>query len=188
MKKSIFLFLFVLLSIICGNGQSLKVPSEGKALVYITRSSSFAAGSLRFRVFDNETFLGALPPSAYFLYECDPGQHLFWAASENRDYVEATLEANKVYVIDLRAKMGLVTAAVGVEPYSPDDETHVKRLKKVLTKHVEANVASKDRTLEKEDNIAKAMEAYQRIKDDEYSKIKKLLPDMNFEDSDLKGN
>lgn len=187
MKKNIFLFLFVLLSIVCGNGQSLKAPSEGKALVYITRSNNLGAG-LNFRVFDKETFLGALPSSAYFLYECDPGEHLFWAASENRDYVEATLEANKVYVIDLRAKIGLVIAAVGVEPCSPDNETHVKRIKKVLKKHVEANVASKDRTLEKEDNIAKAMEAYQRIKDDEYSKIKKLLPDMNFEDSDLKGN
>lgn len=157
MEKNIFLVLFVLLSIVCGNGQSLKTPSEGKALVYITRSNNLAAG-LNFRVFDKETFLGALPSSAYFSYECDPDEHLFWAASENRDYVEATLEANKVYVIDLRAKTGLIIAAVGVEPCSPDNETHVKRIKKVLKKHVEANVTSKDRTMEKEGNIAKAME------------------------------
>lgn len=186
MKKYILLSIFTFLSTLGLKGQSLKVPSDGKALVYIMRSNNLAAG-LNFRVFDKETFLGALPSSAYIVYECDPGEHLFWAASENRDYAEATLEANKTYVIDLRAKMGLVLAAVGVEPYSPDNEIHIKRIKKVLKKHIEANVSSKDKTLEKEDNIAKAMDAYSRIKDKEYSKIKKLLPDMNFENSDLKG-
>ena len=174
------LFTFLLFFTVQSNfGQTLKTPKEGKCLVYIMRSNNMG-GALNFRVFKNEQFLGALPSRSYFIYECDPGEHLFWAASENRDFVEATLEANKVYVIDLRAKIGLLIAAVGVEPYSPDNKKHVKRLNKVLKKHINANIVDVDRTEEKEDNIAKAMEAYNKIKDKDNSKIKKLKPNMNF--------
>jgi hypothetical protein len=161
------------------SSQILQVPKEGKALVYIMRSNNLG-GALNFRVYDKDRYLGALPQNAYFTYECDPGEHLFWAASENRDFVEATLEPNKVYVIDLRAKMGVFIAAVGAEPYSPDNPTHVKRLKKVLNKHINAVVLDSGRSKEKDENISKAMEAYNRIKEKENSKIKKLLPNMNF--------
>jgi hypothetical protein len=143
--------------------------------------SNDLGGAINFRVYDNDLFLGALPSRAYFTYECDPGEHLFWAASENRDYVEANLEVDKTYVIDLRAKIGLVITAVGVEPYSPENKRHVKRVNKVIKKHINANVVDATRTKEKEENIIKALAAYQKIKDDEFSKIKKLTADMNFE-------
>ncbi|MGB1210078.1 MAG: hypothetical protein ACPG41_01560, partial [Lacinutrix venerupis] len=170
MRLSIVVFFFFLMT---SNSfaQILEKPSENKSMVYIMRSNDLG-GSLNFRVYDNEKFLGALPSRAYFTYECDPGEHLFWAASENRDFVEATLEANKTYVIDLRAKIGLVITAVGVEPYSPDNKRHVKRTKKVLRKHINAKTVKENRTEEKKENIAKAMEAYNRIKDNKNSKIK----------------
>lgn len=178
MKYS-FLALLLFFSVTNSISQTLETPKEGKSLVYFTRSNNLG-GAMNFRVYDKDVFLGALPSRAYFIYECDPGEHLFWAASENRDYVEATLEANKVYVIDLRAKMGLLIAAVGVEPYSPNNKKHVKRLNKVLKKHISANVVNKNKTEEKKENIEKALEAYNKIKDKENSKIKKLNPDMNF--------
>jgi len=174
----VFVFSFVFITVT--NSQELKQPTQGKCIVYIMRSNGIGA-ALNFRVYDKDKFLGALPYKAYFTYECDPGNHLFWAASENRDYVEAELEANKVYVIDLRAKIGMFIAAVGVEPYNPKDDRHIKRLKKVLKKHINANIVDANRTKEKEENIAKAMEAYERIKEREFSKIKRLSPDMNFE-------
>jgi len=175
-----YIVTFLLLISFTVSSQTLKKPSEGKSLVYIMRSNNLGNG-FNFRVYDKDRFLGALPSRAYFTYECDPGEHLFWAASENRDYVEATLEANRTYVIDMRSKIGLVIAAVGLEPYSPNTEKHIKRLKKVLKKHIEANVADIERSQEKEENITKALELYDRIKDNKQSKIKKLLPDMNFE-------
>jgi hypothetical protein len=144
------------------------------------RSVDLAGSGLNFRVYDKDKFLGALPSKAYFIYECEPGHHLFWAASENRDFVEAEVEANKTYVIDLKAKMGMFIAAVGLEPYSPDNKRHVKRLQRVLDKHINANIVEKEKTKEKEENIKKAMDAYNRIKDRKNSKIKKLLPNMNF--------
>jgi hypothetical protein len=178
MKKLLFLLLACSLSFI-SEGQTLKKPSEGKALVYIMRSNDLGGG-INFRVYNKDVFLGALPSRAYFTYECEPGEHLFWAASENRDFVEASLEAGKTYVIDLRAKMGAFIAAVGVEPYSPNNPTHVKRINRVLKKHINANVVDEDQTQEKIENIEKALEAYNKIKDDKNSKIKRLTADMNF--------
>lgn len=178
MQKLVFLivaFSFTLIS----EGQTLKKPSEGKALIYITRSNDLASG-MNFRVYNRDVFLGALPSRAYFTYECEPGEHLIWAASENRDFVEASVEAGKTYVIDLRAKMGAFIAAVGVEPYSPSNPTHVKRIEKVLKKHINANVVDENQTQEKLENIDKALEAYNKIKDDKNSKIKRLTADMNF--------
>ena len=162
------------------NAQVLEKPSQGKALVYIMRGNNLG-GAINFRVYDKDVFLGALPSRAYFTYECDPGEHLFWAASENRDFVEANLEAGKTYVIDLRAKIGIFITAVGLEPYNPDNKRHKKRIKRVLKNHINANIVHAERTEEKSENIAKAMEAYNRIKDREVSKIKQLTSDMNFQ-------
>ncbi|MCC1483301.1 DUF2846 domain-containing protein [Winogradskyella immobilis] len=173
----------LLVSLNCTFAQNLEKPSEGKALVYIMRSVDLAGGGLNFRVYDKDIFLGALPSRAYFTYECDPGEHLFWAASENRDFVEATLEANKTYVIDLKAKIGVFIAAVGIEPYSPSNKKHVKRINRVLKKHINAKIAKSSRTEEKKENIEKAMEAYNRIKNNKNSKIKKLTTNMNFENN-----
>ena len=149
--KNLFCFVLFLTSILTF-GQSFQKPKEGKALVYFIRSNSIAS-TLNFRVYDKDIFLGPLPSRAYFIYECEPGKHLFWAASENRDYVEADLDSGKVYVIDLRAKIGLVIAAVGLDPYFPDNKTHLKRFKKVLNKHVSANVVSLNRSEGKKENI-----------------------------------
>ena len=178
-RLSILLLFFV----VTGNAQTLKKPSEGKSLVYIMRSVNVAGGGLNFRVYDKDRFLGALPSRAYFTYECDPGQHLFWAASENRDFVEADLEANKTYVIDLKAKVGVFIAAVSLEPYSPDNKRHVKRVNRVIAKHINANVVDAQRSDEKKENVANALAAYNRIKDRQYSKIRKLLPNMNFKNN-----
>ena len=180
MKTIKYIITTIFLSVTIGlSSQTLKKPKEGKALVYIMRSNNLG-GTMNFRVYDKDLFLGALPSRAYFMYECDPGKHLFWAASENRDFVEANIEANKTYVIDLRAKIGLVITAVGVEPYSPDNKRHVKRINKVIKKHINANIVEASKTEEKIENIKKALKAYNNIKDKEHSKIKKLTPNMNF--------
>jgi len=181
--KKLFAILLLLLTFSCfGQDLDLKKPSEGKSLVYFIRGNAVGNG-FNFRLYDKDIFLGPLPSRAYFIYECDPGKHLFWGASENRDFIEANLKANKVYVIDVRAKIGVFIAAVSLEPYSPKNKRHLKRLKKALKKHISANVFSIKRTDEKQENITKALDAYNSIKDKSNSKIKYLLPDMNFNSS-----
>jgi hypothetical protein len=103
-------------------------PKDGKSLVYFTRSGG--AFLINFRLYFNDKFIGALSSGNYFKVECEPGKHMFWAASENRDFVEAELEANKVYVIDLVAKMGAFVASVSLEPQNPLEKKHKKRFYK----------------------------------------------------------
>ncbi len=97
-------------------------PADGKCLVYITRQSAVAP-IIKFSVYDGEVFLGKLGPNRYFAYECDPGEHVFIARSENTSYVEAHLEAGRTYVIDAEPKMGIGIARVSLKPL---DKSHPK--------------------------------------------------------------
>ncbi|MEL7006912.1 MAG: hypothetical protein AAFN93_29970 [Bacteroidota bacterium] len=79
MAKSVLLSaLFILLNFTAFS-QEVKKPAEGKSLVYFVRPS--AAGALiNFKYFDGEKYLGKINGANYFIYECDPGEHIFWAA------------------------------------------------------------------------------------------------------------
>ena len=165
------------------NTQPVVKPSEGKSMVYITRSGG--AMLMNFRVYDKDLFIGSLEYGSYFLYECEPGQHLFWAASENRDFVMANLEANKVYVIDLEARMGAFIAAVAVVPQNPNEKRDRKKFYRTVKKELsiskfQANLTSED----KESNIKEALEKFEDLKKKNSSKIMILNPEMNFENAD----
>lgn len=190
MKKSFQIFLFLVFIFGINNAFSQKIinqpvvkPSEGKSIVYITRSGG--AMLMNFRVYDKDLFIESLEYGSYFVYECEPGQHLFWAASENRDFVEANFEANKVYVIDLEARMGAFVAAVAAVPQSPKEKRHKKKFYKTVKnelaiKKFQSELSSED----KENNIKLALEKYKELKDKNSSKIAILSSDMNFENAD----
>ncbi len=165
--------------------QSLEKPSDGKSLVYFVRSNS-AGFTLNFRVYDKEKFLKALSYGEYLIYECDPGQHLFWAASENRDFVEADLEPNKVYIIDVEGQMGAFIAGVSLSPFKPTDKGNRKDLYKIVKK--ETKILFKDLVIESDvdrvENIKKSLEKYIQLKEKKSSKIEILTKDMYFENAD----
>lgn len=163
--------------------QNVVKPSEGKSIVYITRSNG--AALINFRVFDKDLFIGSLEYGDYFIYECDPGQHLFWASSENRDYLEANLEANKVYVIDLEARIGAFVAAIAVIPQNPNEKRHKKKFYNTIKREDSVFKFQSELTSEgKENNIKIALEKYKDLKENNSSKIMVLTPDMNFENAD----
>lgn len=89
--------------------QSLATPSEGKALVYFIRSAGTGA-LVNFKYFDGEKYLGKFSGMNYFLYECDPGEHVFWVTSENRQFIEADLLPNKVYMVEVIPTTGAIKA------------------------------------------------------------------------------
>lgn len=107
-------------------------PSEGKSMVYIARRS-IVAFLIKFSIYDGDTFLGKLGADRYFAYECDPGEHVFVAKSENTSYIEANLEANKTYLIDAEVKTGILRARAELKPL---DKTH-KKFEKNLKKYLE---------------------------------------------------
>lgn len=130
-KKVAFALAFCLLSFTAVVAQVLKTPSEGKALVYFVRPSGLGA-LINFKYFDGEKYLGKFSAGKYLAYECDPGSHLFWAKSENMDFVEAELEAGKVYIIQAEPMMGAIKASVQLIPLNKSDKRYEKRKKHII--------------------------------------------------------
>lgn len=160
--------------------QSIEKPSEGKALVYIAKTG--AGPLVNFRIYDGDKFLGALSGFQYMVYECDPGEHLFWAASENRDYVEANLEANSVYVLNAEGQLGAFIAGVNFKPLNPNDFKDRKLFYQVI-KHLTKS-ENKDASADKSENIRKGLEKYKELKEKGSSKIEILDSTWKFENAD----
>ena len=110
--------------------QEFKKPSEGKSMVYFVRTTSLGF-LINFKYFDNEKYLGKFNYGKYIAYECEPGKHLFWSKSENIDFIEAELEANKIYIIDSEPQMGAIKAGVKLVPFV-DNVSNFKNEKKYL--------------------------------------------------------
>lgn len=163
-----------------GTTQSIDKPAEGKSLVYILKTG---AGMLvNFRIYDKDIFLGSLSSGKYLVYECDPGQHLFWAGAENRDYVEANLEPNAVYVINAEGQMGAFVAGVNLKPLKPTEFKDKKLFYQVIKGNTK-KVYEKSQD-DKVENIAKAMDKYDELKKKNSDKIAVLTSDMKFENAD----
>ncbi len=160
--------------------QAIDKPSEGKSLVYVLKTGGGAL--LNFRIYDNDKFLGALPSSKYLVYECEPGKHLFWSASENRDFVEANLEPNSVYVLNAEGQMGAFVAGVSLKPLNPNEFKDKRTFYQVI-KNAKKQEFSNDST-DKEDNIKKGLAKYYELKNTKSNKIVMLDKSWTFENAD----
>ena len=95
MKKLTLIWIMALFAL-QSDAQQLQKPAAGKCIVYFTRVTSMGV-AINFKYFDGEKYLGKFNGRKYMIYECDPGRHLFWARSENNDYVEAE-QIGRAYV------------------------------------------------------------------------------------------
>ena len=129
--------------------QNLATPAEGKSLVYFVRSSGTGA-LVNFKYFDGNTYLGKFSGLNYFILECEPGKHVFWVTSENRDFVEADLLPDKVYFIEVRPTVGAVKAAVKLFPVAADNQKGSAKLYKILAKKDPLALTEKDFSEEEE--------------------------------------
>lgn len=112
--------------------QDIAPAPTDKAVVYFVRANSTGA-MINFTYFDSTKVIGKFNGPRYMRYECEPGEHLFWARSENRSFVRANLEAGKIYVIDVIPLMGAIKAAVKLVPVN-SPEYKLKRIQKLLAK------------------------------------------------------
>ena len=105
------------------NAQSeIAPPAPGPSVDDIVRTSIYGA-ALNFSYMDSATLIGRFPGPAYVRYECEPGHHLLWARSENRDYVEAELAPDKIYFILALVETGAIKAQVDLIPINPSRDT-----------------------------------------------------------------
>jgi hypothetical protein len=134
MNKKLALIIPLVLFSLSSMCQNLISAPEDKAVVYFVRTS-IAGFAINFSYFDSTKLIGVFNGPKYIRYECQPGQHLFWARSENRDFVEAELEAGKIYFIEAIAKMGAIKASVELQPVNPNDISKMEKIIKFLNKN-----------------------------------------------------
>lgn len=153
----------LLLAIFSSFGQEYQKPAEGKSLVYFVRFSATGA-LINFKYFDGEKYLGKINGINYFTYECDPGQHTFWAASENRDFIKGDLKPNATYIVEVRPAMGAVKAGVKLFPIEPGNEKKLKKIDRLLSKKSASELKGKDEDMDF--FIENGMERLKKIEQD----------------------
>lgn len=166
MKKlfiSIALYLFS--SLFCTAQDITPAPAD-KAVVYFVRPSSFGF-AINFSYFDSARLIGKFNGTGYIRYECDPGAHLFWARSENKDFVEADLEAGKIYFIEAVPQMGGIKAGVQLVAVDPSKQKKIDKIIKLLHKKPAESFTPEELKAEQkkmEDIIRRGLEKYAQEK------------------------
>jgi hypothetical protein len=112
-------------------GQGFKPPEEGKAVVYFVRVSSYGF-AVSFEFFHQDRYIGVFKGENYMRYESDPGEQLFWASSENKEFVTSELKPGGSYIVVVDVIMGFWKAHVGLTPISANDTDLFQRAKKVI--------------------------------------------------------
>lgn len=187
MKCKILYSLFFNLSLACCFGQDIQPAPSDKAVIYFARVSSLGF-AINFTYFDSTVIIGRFNGTSYIRYECEPGSHLFWARSENKDFVEAEVEAGKIYLIEAAPQMGGIKAGVSLIPVGPADEKRVKKILKLIRKKEPESFTNEE--LEKESNkfkdiIEKGLEKYNKERGNA-KKILRLEKTMHINPNDFK--
>ena len=153
MKKLLIalLYLFICLPVL---SQTFEPAPADKAVVYFVRTLKGGFGSLANTfIFDSEEAMGILSYRNFIRYECEPGEHLFWAIRSNistitftyyKSYVKANLDPGKIYLMEVRLQM----EGIDMEPVDPAvDDTRLHRIKTVVNNKssIKANAYMKKR-------------------------------------------
>jgi hypothetical protein len=132
MKNRAFLILSgLVLCIGVAYGQGLKPPEPGKAVVYFVRVSDYGYG-VTFEFFHQDKYIGVIRGQNYMRYECDPGAQLFWASSENKEFLTSELNPDGTYIVVVDVVMGFWKAHVGMSPLDVSNAELFHRAKKLI--------------------------------------------------------
>lgn len=166
MKRLIIitLFLALMMSSEITSAQGFEPPSEGKAVVYFARPTKYGKVA-PFEFFHNDKYIGVFIGEQYMRYECDPGEHLFWASSENKDYMSAELEAGETYIVIINVVTGFWVGHVALSPIDSSSEKLFYEAKELINNQPpeimsEEHLAKKNKKLEK--FIRKRLKDYEK--------------------------
>jgi len=184
MMKNILIFLTFLCSLPVANSQSIASAPADKAVVYFVRYSGTGA-LINFTYFDGDNVIGKFNGPKYLRYECAPGEHLFWAQSENKSYLEADLEAGKIYVVNVLPVMGAFKAGVQLHPVAPNaiPRALTRLLSKKSSESFTADELNEIQEAKKE-VLARGNEKQERM-EERGKELKKLSADMAVDPKDL---
>jgi hypothetical protein len=132
--KKLFWIYFIMMIVFMPSivfGQGYKPPESGKAVVYFVRITSYGQEAV-FDFFHNDKYIGSYSGMNYIRYECDPGGQLFWASSENKVFLPATLNEGRSYVVIVDVIYGFAKAHVGLQPISESQEDKINRATNII--------------------------------------------------------
>lgn len=124
-------FLLLTLSIFAQN--EINIKSDSSATVYIIRTSSIGV-LVPFDYFVDDQFVGTFTYGKYLKLTIPSGNHIIWAKSENRSFIDAILEPNKTYVINTIPQFGLTMARVKLTPKNSPNDYEIRLIKKYIRK------------------------------------------------------
>ena len=167
MKLTIYLLLAFAFSLPSFAQTIVPAPAD-KAVVYFARPSGLGT-LINFTYYDGETLIARFNGSKYFRYECEPGEHLFWARSENRSFVEADLAPGGIYIIEARPQLGGLKAQVLLTPVAPADKSISRGIKKLIARR-DPETFRPDQlekwTANSSDSTSRGLERYENLKAD----------------------
>ena len=105
--------------------QGFQPPSPGKAVIYFARVTKYA-NKISFEYFHQDKYIGIFKGKNYMRYECDPGQQLLWASSENKEFITCDLKEGGSYIVIVDIIMGAWKSRVGFTPIVADDERFIR--------------------------------------------------------------
>lgn len=115
--------IFTLTSFISLLAQGFQPPAKGKAVIYFVNFKKKDS----FEYFHQDKYIGIIKKGGNYLrIECEPGEHLFWASAENKEFVTATLLEGGSYIVVCAAKMGMWSKRVKLTPIVEDDDLFLK--------------------------------------------------------------
>ena len=173
MKKILVLTILICLTTTDLFCQEFKKPSEGKTLVFFVRYRGSVA-LIDFKYYDGEKYLGKVSGNNYFIYECDPGEHVFWVSAENREFIKGNLKPNATYIIEVRPYFRAVMSGVELIQISSNDKKAIKKIYQIVENNKPTNL--KDTDSDKSEQIESGMERYEAIK----TRAKELNPEWTF--------
>lgn len=183
-KNIAFLFLMLILSTGTLSSQGFQPPANGKAVVYFAPLKK--AGGFEF--FHNDKYIGFVKGKNYLRYECDPGENLFWASSENKEFVECDLKAGGTYIVMIENDMGVWLVRVSLTAITPKSTEEFARIKALVLKKAPIVMTEEklsERNLELKDFIAEKLNMYNTEWKQKYP-YSKITPDMAFPIESLK--
>ena len=124
------LLILCLLSTAGSYAQGFQPPAPGKAAVYFVRLAA-AGFAIPFNFYHNDRYIGDFAGKNYLRYESDPGEQLFWASSENYEFLTAELKEGAVYIVVVDVEMGFAVARVGLSPITASGKIY-ERAKKLV--------------------------------------------------------
>src|SRR5262249_42111675 len=102
-------------------GVALEPPQPDKVLVVFVRPGRMA-GYVASVIYDEQDIVAVLMDETYAAYHATPGKHRFMVVSEAADFMDGDLEAGKVYVAEVRVRMGIWRGRFSLQPVTPHDE------------------------------------------------------------------